>query len=85
MNKYQEGVMSQCLRVLSALPEDPGSIPSIHLTDHIYNSSSREPDTFTLTYLQANTSAHKIKINIFQKEKHTNRHGDACLNPSSQG
>ena len=77
--------MSQCLRVLSALPEDPGSIPSIHLTDHIYNSSSREPDTFTLTYLQANTSAHKIKINIFQKEKHTNRHGDACLNPSSQG
>jgi hypothetical protein len=45
--------MAQWVRVLTALPEDPGSIPGTHMTAHNCNSSSREPDTFTQIYMQA--------------------------------
>jgi len=33
-NLSQAGEMAQQLRPLAALPEDPGSIPSIHMTAH---------------------------------------------------
>jgi hypothetical protein len=35
------GEKAQQLRALAAFPEDPGSIPSTHMTAHNCNSSSR--------------------------------------------
>jgi hypothetical protein len=45
--------MAQQLRPLSALPENPGSIPSTLIAAHSYNSSSRESGTLKQTYMQA--------------------------------
>ena len=39
--------MAQRLRALTALPEDPGSIPSTHRVAH--NSKSRRPNNLTQT------------------------------------
>lgn len=49
-------MVAQQLRILTALPEDPGSISNTHKAAHnICNSRS---DTLTQTY----TNAYKIKI-----------------------
>jgi hypothetical protein len=34
MEGLEAGEMAQWLRALAALPEDPGSIPSTHMTAH---------------------------------------------------
>jgi hypothetical protein len=54
-----DGQMTQWLKTLAAILEDPGSIPSIHTAAHnVCNSSSREADTLTQTCSQM-TNARK--------------------------
>lgn len=60
------GEMSLAFRAFTALAEDPGSIPSIHVKEPttVYNSRSREskcPLTATKTYRHINACryAHK--------------------------
>ena len=53
------GEVAQWLRGLTALPEDPGSIPSTHMDTHncLIPVSSRGSDTLTQTHGQAQTNA----------------------------
>jgi hypothetical protein len=52
--------MAQRLRVLTDLPEDPGSIPSMHMAAHnCLLLQIQGTDTLTQTDMQANTNAHK--------------------------
>jgi hypothetical protein len=44
------------VRALAALPEDMSSIPGTNITAH--NSSSRDSDNPTQTYMQAKTPMH---------------------------
>lgn len=60
------GEMALALRAFTALAEDPGSVPSIHVKEltTVYNSKSREskcPLTSTKTYRHINSCryAHK--------------------------
>jgi hypothetical protein len=52
--------MAQKLGALTALPEDPGSIPSTYMTAHNFcNSSSRKSDILEEAYMQAK---HQCKL-----------------------
>jgi hypothetical protein len=55
--------MAQWLRIMTALPEDPGSSPSTHNNGSSQQSVTSVSDTFTHTCRQ-NTNGHKIKINL---------------------
>jgi hypothetical protein len=63
------GEMSQWLRTLAVLAENPGSIPSTHkqLTA-VCNSRSRESDNLTQKTRRQNINAHKIKIFFLKKQ-----------------
>ena len=56
--------MAQWLRALTALPEDLGSTPSIHMAAHNCLQLELLSSTiFTQIHMKANTNVHKIKIN----------------------
>jgi hypothetical protein len=57
--------MAQWLRALTAFLQGLSSIPSTHMLLSVTPRS----DTFTQTYIQQNTNAHKIKINYKNKTK----------------
>ena len=68
--------MAQWLRVLVALPEDPGSIPSIHMAAH--DCLTPVPGDLAFSFRHSgrqNTNAHKIKIN---KSLKTNENIVSC-------
>jgi hypothetical protein len=52
--------MAQQLRALTALPEDPGSIPSTHMKAHNYSKICHRQTC------RQNTDKHKIKIIPFR-------------------
>lgn len=54
-----DGKMTRCLRALTALPKDPGSVPSTHLMTN--NTCSRTSDILWLPCRQ-DAHTHKIKI-----------------------
>ena len=62
--------MAQWLRVLTVLPEDLGSIPSIHMAAHNCNSSVpvNLAPSHRHTY-RKNTNMHKVKISKLNKNK----------------